>query len=157
MALRLLCAVAPPYIYDETSVTVECAGAEFTAKGRTVKQSGWRALDAAYRASMKNAEPDKDTEDKSLPELAEGQALPIAGAAVKEGKTTPPKHFTEDTLLSAMETAGKDDMPEDAERKGLGTPATRAGILEKLVSSGFLDAKRARKPCSFCRPTTPFP
>lgn len=104
-----------------------------------------------------NAEPDKDTEDKSLPELAEGQALPIAGAAVKEGKTTPPKHFTEDTLLSAMETAGKDDMPEDAERKGLGTPATRAGILEKLVSTGFLERKRTRKPCSSCRPTTPFP
>ena len=96
VALRLLCAVAPPYIYDETSVTVECAGAEFTAKGRTVKQPGWRALDAAYRASMKNAEPDKETEDKALPELAEGQELPVAGAAVKEGKTTPPKHFTED-------------------------------------------------------------
>ena len=145
VALRLLCAVAPPYIYDETSVTVECAGAEFTAKGRTVKQPGWRALDAAYLASMKNAEPDKEAEDKALPELTEGQALPITGAAVKEGKTTPPKHFTEDTLLSAMETAGKDDMPEDAERKGLGTPATRAGILEKLVSSGFLERKKSKK------------
>ena len=145
VALRLLCAVAPSYIYDETSVTVECAGAEFAAKGRTVKQSGWRALDAAYRASMKNVEPDKETEDKALPELAEGQALPIAGATVKEGRTTPPKHFTEDTLLSAMETAGKDDMPEDAERKGLGTPATRAGILEKLVSSGFLERKKSKK------------
>ena len=145
VALRLLCAVAHPYIYDETSVTVECAGAEFTAKGRTVKQPGWRALDAAYRASMKNAEPDKETEDKALPELAEGQELPVAGAAVKEGKTTPPKHFTEDTLLSAMETAGAKDMPEDAERKGLGTPATRAGILEKLVSTGFLERKKSKK------------
>ena len=145
VALRLLCAVAPSYIYDETSVTVDCAGAEFTAKGRTVKQPGWRALDAAYRASMKNVEPDKDTEDKALPELTEGQALPVTGAAVKEGKTTPPKHFTEDTLLSAMETAGKDDMPEDAERKGLGTPATRAGILEKLVSTGFLERKKSKK------------
>ena len=145
VALRLLCAVAPPYIYDETSVTVDCGGSEFTAKGRTVKNQGWRALDAAYRASMKNAEPDKDTEDKALPELAEGQALSVSGAAVKEGKTTPPKHFTEDTLLSAMETAGKDDMPEDAERKGLGTPATRAGILEKLVSTGFLERKKSKK------------
>ena len=145
VALRLLCAVAPPYIYDETSVTVECAGAGFTAKGRMVKQSGWRALDAAYRASMKNVEPDKEAEDKALPELTEGQELPVAGAAVKEGKTTPPKHFTEDTLLSAMETAGKDDMPEDAERKGLGTPATRAGILEKLVSTGFLERKKSKK------------
>ena len=146
VALRLLCAVAPPYIYDETSVSVECAGAEFTAKGRTVKQPGWRALDAAYRASMKSApEQDGNSEDKALPELSEGQELPVAGAAVKEGKTTPPKHFTEDTLLSAMETAGKDDMPEDAERKGLGTPATRAGILEKLVSTGFLERKKSKK------------
>ena len=146
VALRLLCAVAPSYIYDETSVTVECAGAEFTTKGRTVKQPGWRALDAAYRASMKSApEQDGNSEDKALPELSEGQELPVAGAAVKEGKTTPPKHFTEDTLLSAMETAGKDDMPEEAERKGLGTPATRAGILEKLVSTGFLERKKSKK------------
>jgi DNA topoisomerase-3 len=145
VALRLLCAVAPPYTFAETAVVVECDGAEFTAKGRTVKQPGWRALDAAYRASMKNAEPDKEAEDKALPELTEGQELPVTGAAVKEGKTTPPKHFTEDTLLSAMETAGKDDMPEDAERKGLGTPATRAGILEKLVSSGFLERKKSKK------------
>ncbi len=151
VALRLLCAVAEPHTYAETAVTVECAGAEFSAKGRTVRNPGWRALDAAYRAGLKNAEPDKETEDKALPdggrlpELTEGQSLPVAGAAVKEGKTTPPKHFTEDTLLSAMETAGKDEMPEDAERKGLGTPATRAGILEKLVSTGFLERKKSKK------------
>ena len=145
VALRLLCAVAQPYTFTETAVVVECAGAEFTAKGRAVKQLGWRALDAAYRAGLKNAEPDKETEDKALPELSEGQTLPLSGAAVKEGKTTPPKHFTEDTLLSAMETAGKDDMPEDAERKGLGTPATRAGILEKLVSTDFLERKKSKK------------
>lgn len=96
VALRLLCAVAEPHTYAETAVTVECAGAEFTAKGRTVKNHGWRALDAAYRAGLKNAEPDKETEDKALPELSEGQTLPLSGAAVKEGKTTPPKHFTED-------------------------------------------------------------
>ena len=148
---RLLCAVAEPHTYSETAVTVECAGAEFTAKGKTVKRSGWRALDAAYRAGLKNAEPDKETEDKALPdggrlpELSEGQTLPLSNAAVKEGKTSPPKHFTEDTLLSAMETAGKDDMPEDAERKGLGTPATRAGILEKLVSTGFLERRKSKK------------
>ena len=145
VALRLLCAVAQPYTFAETAIIVECAGAEFAAKGRTVKNHGWRALDAAYRASLKDTEPDKEVEDKSLPELSEGQTLPLSGAAVKEGKTTPPKHFTEDTLLSAMETAGKDDMPEDAERKGLGTPATRAGILEKLVSTGFLERKKSKK------------
>ena len=145
VALRLLCAVAEPHSYSETAVTVECAGAEFTAKGKTVKRPGWRALDAAYRATLKNAEPNKGTEDKALPELAEDQTLPLSNAAVKEGKTSPPKHFTEDTLLSAMETAGKDDMPEDAERQGLGTPATRAGILEKLVSTGFLERRKSKK------------
>lgn len=151
VALRLLCAVAQPYTFAETAVVVECAGAEFTTKGRMVKNPGWRALDAAYRAGPKNVELDKETEDKALPdggrlpELSEGQTLPLSGAAVKEGKTTPPKRFTEDTLLSAMETAGKDDMPEDAERKGLGTPATRAGILEKLVSTGFLERKKSKK------------
>ena len=151
VALRLLCAVAEPHTYSETAVTVECAGAAFTTKGKTVKRPGWRALDAAYRAALKNAEPDKETEDKALPdggrlpELSEGQTLPLSGATVKEGKTSPPKHFTEDTLLSAMETAGKDDMPEDAERQGLGTPATRAGILEKLVSTGFLERKKSKK------------
>ena len=145
VALRLLCAVAQPHTYAETSVTVECAGVEFSAKGRTVKHPGWRALDAAYCANLKNTpEPDKETESKALPELTEGQSLPLSGTVVKEGKTSPPKHFTEDTLLSAMETAGKEDMPEDAERKGLGTPATRAGILEKLVSAGFLERKKSK-------------
>jgi DNA topoisomerase-3 len=145
VALRLLCAVAEPHTYAETAVTVECAGAEFNAKGKTVKRPGWRALDSAYRAGLNDAGQDKESEEKALPELSEGQSLSLSGAAVKEGKTTSPKHFTEDTLLSAMETAGKNDMPEDAERKGLGTPATRAGILEKLVSTGFLERKKSKK------------
>ena len=146
VALRLLCAVAEPHTYSETSLVMECAGAEFTAKGKTVKRPGWKVLEAAYRASLKNTpEPDKDDADKTLPDLTEGQTLPVSDAVLKEGKTSPPKHFTEDTLLSAMETAGKDDMPEDAERQGLGTPATRAGILEKLVSTGFLERKKSKK------------
>ena len=146
VALRLLCAVAEPHTYSETSLVMECAGAEFTAKGKTVKRPGWKVLEAAYRASLKNTpEPDKDDADKTLPDLSEGQTLPISDAVLKEGKTSPPKHFTEDTLLSAMETAGKDDMPEDAERQGLGTPATRAGILEKLVSTGFLERKKEQE------------
>ena len=112
VALRLLCAVAEPHTYAETAVMVECAGAEFSAKGRTVKQPGWRALDAAYRAGLKNAEPDKETEDKALPdggrlpELAEGQSLPVAGAAVKEGKTTPPKHYTDVIFCERKEWIG---------------------------------------------------
>lgn len=100
---------------------------------------------------------EKEGAEKALPELTEGQTLSVSAAIVKEGKSSPPQHFTEDTLLSAMETAGKEDMPEDAERKGLGTPATRAGILEKLVSAGFLERKRAGKRCSFSLPTMQFP
>ena len=143
VALRLLCAVAQPYTFAETVVAVECAGAEFTAKGRTVKNHGWRTLDAAYRTGLKNAEP--ETEDKALPELSEGKLLTVSSSAVKEGKTNPPKHFTEDSLLAAMDNAGKEEIPEEAERKGLGTPATRAGILEKLVSTGFLERKKSKK------------
>ena len=145
VALRLLCAVAQPHIYSETVVIAACAGGEFTAKGKTVKHPGWKALEDAYRAKMKDAEPKKEGAEKALPELTEGQTLSVAAAIIKEGKSSPPQHFTEDTLLSAMETAGKEDMPEDAERKGLGTPATRAGILEKLVSAGFLERKKNRK------------
>ena len=145
VALRLLCAVAQPHIYSETVVIAACAGGEFTAKGKTVKHPGWKALEDAYRAKMKDAEPKKEGAEKALPELTEGQTLSVAAAIIKEGKSSPPQHFTEDTLLSAMETAGKEDMPEDAERKGLGTPATRAGILEKLVSAGFLERKKSRK------------
>ena len=145
VALRLLCAVAQPHIYSETVVIAACAGGEFTTKGKTVKHPGWKALEDAYRAKMKDAEPKKEGAEKALPELTEGQTLSVSAAIVKEGKSSPPQHFTEDTLLSAMETAGKEDMPEDAERKGLGTPATRAGILEKLVSAGFLERKKNRK------------
>lgn len=145
VALRLLCAVAQPHIYSETVVIAACAGGKFTAKGKTVKHPGWKALEDAYRAKTKDAEPKKEGAEKALPELTEGQTLSVSAAIVKEGKSSPPQHFTEDTLLSAMETAGKEDMPEDAERKGLGTPATRAGILEKLVSAGFLERKKSRK------------
>ena len=130
---RLMCAVAQPHIYSETVVIAACAGGEFTTKGKTVKHPGWKALEDAYRAKMKDTEPKKEGAEKALPDLTEGQTVSVAAAIVKEGKSSPPQHFTEDTLLSAMETAGKDDMPEDAERKGLGTPATRAGILEKLA------------------------
>ena len=145
VALRLLCAVAQPHIYSETVVIAACAGGEFTTKGKTVKHPGWKALEDAYRAKTKDAEPKKEGAEKALPELTEGQTLSVAAAIIKEGKSSPPQRFTEDTLLSAMETAGKEDMPEDAERKGLGTPATRAGILEKLVSAGFLERKKNRK------------
>ena len=146
VAARLLCAVAEPHLYEETAATLVCAGQEFAAKGKTIQRPGWRKLDAAYHAGLKNApEPEERPEEKTLPELSEGQSLSVSNASVKEGKTSPPKHFTEDTLLSAMENAGKEDMPDTAERKGLGTPATRAGILAKLASTGFLERKKSKK------------
>lgn len=146
IAARLLCAVGQPYAYAETAVLVECAGYEFKAKGRAVLNPGFKELDGRYRDTLKNKpEPDKEKETKALPVLAEGQSCEVVTAGIKEGKTTPPAHFTEDSLLAAMETAGAGEMPEDAERKGLGTPATRAGILEKLIKVGFLERKKVKK------------
>ena len=142
VAARLLAAVGEPYRYDETTVQIECAGQTFMAKGRTVLDEGWKAVERAILGDA--AEKIKENLDV-LTEVQDKETLPVLDAELKEGRTTPPKHFTEDTLLSAMETAGKDDMPEDAERKGLGTPATRAGILEKLVSTGFLERKKSKK------------
>ena len=104
-----------------------------TAKGKTILQTGWKQYSGG------------ETVETPLPEPTEGSALPVDAASVKEGKTTPPKHYTEDTLLAAMENAGAKDAPEDAERRGLGTPATRAAILEKLVSAGFAERKKLKK------------
>ena len=146
VALRLLCAVSQPHEYTETAVTLECAGHSFSAKGRTVMNPGWRALmEAHYSGKGENETSDAA---KALPPVDEGQTFTVHSAAVKEGKTTPPKHYTEDTLLSAMEVAGAKEMPEDAERKGLGTPATRAAILEKLVATGFVERKKSKKTVS---------
>ena len=140
LAVRLLCAVGESHRYVETVVTAECAGHSFTAKGKTVLENGWKAIEAAFRATLKT-KPDKDSAEKALPELTEGQTFESVHATVKEGFTSPPKSYTEDTLLKAMETAGSEEMPEDAERKGLGTPATRAGIIEKLVKTGLAERK----------------
>ena len=133
VSLGLVRAVCPPYRYAETSLTAECGGQTFTVKGKTVLDMGWRAY----------ATPSKDA---ALPDaLAEGQTLAVDAVQVKEGKTTPPKHFTEDTILQSMETAGAGEMPEDMERRGIGTPATRAAILEKLVATGLVERKKAKK------------
>ena len=133
-ARGLLRAVSEAHRYAETTVTLDCGGHSFTAKGKTVISPGWRAYDS-----------EKKDKENALPELTEGQTVPVTTATVKEGQTTPPKHYTEDTILSSMETAGAKDMPEDAERKGIGTPATRASILEKLVSSGFVERRKSKK------------
>lgn len=143
IVVRLLCAVGKKHDYAETIITVECAGAEFTAKGRSELHPGWRSLDAACKSLLKD-KAEKEDMEKPLPIVTDDEVLELISASVKEGKTTPTKHFTEDTLLSAMETAGSEDAPEDAERKGLGTPATRAGILEKLVKTGYVERKKAK-------------
>ena len=142
VAMRLLCAVGKPHIFEAVTAVLDCGGHSFTAKGKTVKQDGWKAVLSAFKASMKQKSQENDEEEAALPALAVGQILSDVQASVREGKTSPPKHFTEDSLLAAMETAGAEDMPEDAERKGLGTPATRAATLEKLVNSGFVQRKK---------------
>ena len=139
---KLLCAVAAPHVYEAVTATFTCAGQEFTAKGRTVLCGGWKEIDRRFRASLKtDADEDAPEQAKELPGLTEGQIFENVAVAVTEHFTTPPKAYTEDTLLSAMERAGAEDAPEDAERRGLGTPATRAAVLEKLVQMGFAERK----------------
>ena len=133
IARRTLCAVNEPYVYTETTAVISCGGREFNTKGIFVTNPGWKIY-------LKADEP-----GSNLTELYEGQILNPKYISVTEGKTTPPKHFTEDTILSAMEKAGAKDMPDEAERKGLGTPATRASIIEKLVSVSFVTRKKGQK------------
>lgn len=133
IARQVLRAVCEPYRFCETTVVISCGGYDFTVKGKTIRKAGWKAYN------------DKEQKDKALPALSEGDKLSVVSTEVKEGKTKPPAHFTEDSLLSAMEVAGAKDMPEDAERKGLGTPATRAGIIEKLITTGFVERKKVKK------------
>ena len=137
---KLLCAIAAPHEYETVTAVFSCAGSEFTAKGKTVLVPGWKEIDQRFRSTMK-ADGEEEAESlNTLPELAEGQSFRVT-STVSEHFTSPPKAYTEDTLLSAMERAGAEDMPENAERKGLGTPATRAAILEKLVQMGFVQRK----------------
>lgn len=138
---KLLCAAAQPYVYEAVTATLDCGGHSFTAKGRRVLSEGWREIDRLFRSSLKEKPEDSGADEVPVLELTEGQTFENVPVSVTEHFTAPPKAFTEDTLLAAMENAGKEDMPEDAERKGLGTPATRASIIEKLVSGGFVERK----------------
>lgn len=143
LAVRLLCATTQANRFEAVTAILDCQGYTFTAKGKTILQSGWKEVERIYRMSIRQSETERrENEDAALPVLKEGQTFETVSASLREGKTSPPKHYTEDTLLSAMETAGAEDMPEDAERKGLGTPATRAATLEKLVSAGFVQRKK---------------
>ena len=145
LAVRLICAVGTPCHYAETIVEAECAGQKFRTKGKTVTDMGWR------RYAVKAVEDaEKNAEAGDLPELSEGMTLELAGVNLKEGKTSPPKRFTEDLLLSAMESASSDEFPAGVERKGIGTPATRAAIIEKLVQKGFIERRGDRKTKFLC-------
>ena len=128
---QLLCAVSEPFTYAETTVEAECSGHTFRTRGKTIIGLGWREYKGA-------------PEWTPLPDFAEGASIRIDAATVKEGKTTPPAAYTEDTLLSAMEHAGAKDSPEDAESRGLGTPATRAATIEKLVNGGFAERVKGK-------------
>jgi len=133
IALQTLKAVSEAHRYEEKTYTLFCGGTEFTAKYKRVLNMGWKSYE---KQETVNQIPD---------DIDVGRVLIPGEERIHEGTTTPPKHYTEDTLLSAMEHAGKDDMPEDAERKGLGTPATRASIIEKLIAAGFVERKKAKK------------
>ena len=141
IAARLLCAVGEPYCYAETTLTTICAGEEFTAKGKVVLSEGWKAVERKMLGELLG----KQKEPAVLPDVQEQSQCCVTGAELKEGQTSPPKSYTEDTLLSAMQAAGADSMPQGVERQGIGTPATRAATIEKLVQKGFLERKGSKK------------
>ena len=141
IAARLLCAMGEPHRCAETVLTTICAGEEFTAKGKVVLSDGWKAMERKMLGELLG----KQKEPVVLPDVQEQSQCSVAGVELKEGQTSPPKHFTEDLLLHAMETASADSMPEGVERQGIGTPATRAATIEKLVQKGFLERKGSKK------------
>ena len=143
LAVRLLTATGDPCETDEVEVSLDCEGHGFAAKGSAVRQMGYKVFEETFRGSLGGRE--QKEREYPIPPLEIGQTVGPVVATIREGQTTPPKRYTEDTLLAAMETAGAKDAPEDAERKGLGTPATRAGTLEKLVDVGFVVRKGEQK------------
>ena len=141
IAARLLCAVGEPHRYAETTIITICAGEEFSAKGKVVLSEGWKTMERKMLGELLG----KQKEPAVLPDVQEQSQCSVAGAELKEGQTSPSKSYTEDTLLSAMQAAGADSMLESVERQGIGTPATRAATIEKLVQKGFLERKGTKK------------
>ena len=141
IAARLLCAVGEPHRYAETTLTTICAEEEFSAKGKVVLSDGWKAVERKMLGELLG----KQKEPAVLPDVQEQSQCCVTGAELKEGQTSPPKSYTEDTLLSAMQAAGADSKPQGVERQGIGTPATRAATIEKLVQKGFLERKGSKK------------
>ena len=141
IAARMLCAVGEPHRYAETTLTTICAGEEFSAKGKVVLSEGWKAVERKMLGVLLG----KQKEQAVLPDVQEQSQCCVTSAELKEGQTSPPKSYTEDTLLSAMQAAGADSMPKGVERQGIGTPATRAATIEKLVQKGLLERKGTKK------------
>lgn len=143
VSAKLICAVAEPHKYEAVKAVLTCENSEFTANGKTVINDGWKRLDSRIKSLLKGGDTEEksDSPEKSLPELTEHQTFENVSAATAEHWTSPPKPFTEDTLLSAMETAGNKEYDEnsDVEKKGLGTPATRAAIIESLVKREYVE------------------
>ena len=146
LMVRLLCAVGKPCRIHETAVTLECEGVSFSLKGRQITALGWKAMEKICRSALKSVPVEETAAQELLPLNDQMTFLPVK-MSIQEGKTSPPKSYTEATLLSAMENAGAEETPNDAERKGLGTPATRAGIIEKLVKTGQIERKKGKKSC----------
>ena len=144
LMVRLLCAVGTPCRIHETAVTLECEGVSFSVKGKQIMDMGWKSMEKIYRNALKSVTVE-EISAQELPSLNDQMTFLPVKAFVQEGKTSPPKSYTEATLLSAMENAGAEETPNDAERKGLGTPATRAGIIEKLVKTGQIERKKGKK------------
>lgn len=148
IATRLLEAISASCSYSETVIEGSCSDRLFKAKGKQILSEGWKSV-APLKANAKETE--EEIESISA-DLQEGDELEIISSECKAGKMVAPKSFTEDTLLSAMEKVGADEIPDEAERKGLGTPATRAGVIEKLVRIGFLE-RRGDKKTKYLVPT----
>lgn len=151
VACRLLCAAGGKHNYRTSRVEVSCGGQVFAASGKNVTDNGWKDFEDAFRKFYKeDGNRDAENEDSEdaldgdvLSKFIQGQEFDVTHVEVKEYYTQPPERFTDGSLLAAMERAGSGCMTEDVERRGLGTPATRADIIEKLVSDGFV--KRRKK------------
>ena len=151
---RLLSALGGPAVRNEVDVEFTCAGTVFKAKAKNIREKGWRDIQNwVMGSSTDSTDSENENEDKKgnaemlacIAAMTSGKSYPVQNPKMEEGKTTPKKHFTEDSLLSAMERAGSEEMPDEAERKGIGTSATRAATIEKLVRIGFVERKGNKK------------
>ena len=140
ISFNMLCAVGTAHEYLETEVSAVCEGETFKAKGKTVVTTGWKEIEAVTKSTLRK-KAEKADKDLIIPDLNEGQMISPVKASISEHYTQPPRPFNEDSLLSKMETAGNESFDEDTEKKGLGTPATRAATIEKLISSGYVIRK----------------